>query len=103
MFGQMTDVNVWVRSLSSQEVEAWSDCQLGHQGLGKDQVVQWDSAKITSSQGLLEKTMDKAKFCKPIPSQLIRKASLFFGGRSEKRLGRSSPPQNGGIGGTMAL
>ena len=33
----------------------------------------------------------------------IRKASLFFGGRSEKRLGRSSPPQNGGIGGTMAL
>ena len=34
---------------------------------------------------------------------IIRKASLFFGGRSEKRLGRSSPPQNGGIGGTMAL
>ena len=33
----------------------------------------------------------------------IRKASLFFGGRSEKRLGRISPPQNGGIVGTMAL
>ena len=33
----------------------------------------------------------------------IRKASLFFGGRSEKRLGRSSPPQNSAIGGSMAL
>ena len=70
MFGQMTDVNVWVRSLSSQEVEAWSDCQSGHHSLGKDQLVQWDSANITFSQGLLEKTMDKAKLCKPIPSQL---------------------------------
>ena len=34
-------------------------------------------------------------------SQPIRKASLFFGGRSEKRLGRSSPPQNSSIGGRM--
>ena len=31
----------------------------------------------------------------------IRKASLFFGGRSEKRLGRISPPQNSVIGGRM--
>ena len=35
--------------------------------------------------------------------QNIRKASLFFGRRREKRLRRISPPQNGGIGGTMAL
>ena len=31
----------------------------------------------------------------------IRKASLFFGGRSEKRLGRISPPQSSVIGGRM--
>ena len=31
----------------------------------------------------------------------IRKASLFLGGR-EKRLGRNRPPQNGGIGGSVA-
>ena len=38
-----------------------------------------------------------------ILNNIIRKASLFFGGRSEKRLGRSSPPQNSAIGGSMAL
>ena len=32
----------------------------------------------------------------------IRKASLFLGAR-EKRLGRNKPPQNGGIGGSVAL
>ena len=36
-----------------------------------------------------------------LPGTDIRKASLFFGGRSEKRLGRSSPPQNSSIGGRM--
>ena len=34
--------------------------------------------------------------------QVIRKASLFLGVR-EKRLGRNRPPQNGGIGGSVAL
>ena len=37
----------------------------------------------------------------PAP-HLIWKASLFFDGK-EKRLGRNRPPQNGGIGGSMAL
>ena len=36
-----------------------------------------------------------------VPAQIIRKASLFFGGRSEKRLGRISPPQSSVIGGRM--
>ena len=38
----------------------------------------------------------------PMPSHPIRKASLFLGGR-EKRLGRNRPPQNGVIGGSVAL
>ena len=38
-----------------------------------------------------------------VPVASRGEASLFFGGRREKRLGRISPPQNGAIGGTMAL
>ena len=39
---------------------------------------------------------------RPSPTSPIRKASLLLGGR-EKRLGRNRPPQNGVIGGSVAL
>ena len=70
MFGQMTDVNIWSRSLSTRDVEDWSECQANHR-LEQTQLVGWTSANITSSsKDLLEKTVDRDELCKQLPKQL---------------------------------
>ena len=65
MFGKMTDVNIWSRSLSTGEVEDWSECKTS-----ENLLLSWNSANITSSQDLLEQTVDKDELCNPLPDQL---------------------------------
>ena len=65
MFGKMTDVNIWSRSLSTGDVEDWSECKTS-----KNLLLSWNSANITSSQDLLEQTVDKDELCDPLPDQL---------------------------------
>ena len=69
MFGKMTDVNIWSRSLSTGEVVDWSECKV-NQHLEQNMLVGWTSANITPSQDLLEKTVDRDGLCKLLPQQL---------------------------------
>ena len=69
MFGKMTDVNIWSRSLSVGEVEDWSECQTNHR-LEQNLLVGWSFANLTTSQDLLEKTVDRDELCKQPSEQL---------------------------------
>ena len=58
MFGAMTDVNIWNRSLSQSEVEQWSRCELGVGG----NLLDWNTAQW-QAVGLQEEELDIAEIC----------------------------------------
>ena len=58
MFGSMTDVNIWNRSLSQSEVEQWSRCELGVGG----NLLDWNTAQWRAV-GLQEEELDKQDIC----------------------------------------
>ena len=58
LFGAMTDINIWSRSLSQSEVEQWSRCEVGTGG----NLLDWTTAQW-ESVGLHEEEVDKDKIC----------------------------------------
>ena len=58
MFGAMTDVNIWNRSLSEAEVEKWSRCELGAGG----NLLDWSTAQW-EAVGLQEEEVKKEEIC----------------------------------------
>ena len=59
MFGAMTDINIWNRSLSQSEVEQWAQCELGSGG----NLLDWTTAQW-EAVGLQEVEMDKDEVCR---------------------------------------
>ena len=59
VFGAMTDVNIWNRSLSQSEVEQWSRCELGVGG----NLLDWNTAQW-EAVGLQEEELDKEEVCR---------------------------------------
>ena len=61
LFGAMTDLNIWSRSLSQSEVEQWSRCELGAGG----NLLDWNTAQW-EAVGLQEFELDKERVCATI-------------------------------------
>ena len=59
MFGAMTDVNMWNRTLAEQELKRWNKCELGIGG----NLLDWNSARW-EAVGLQETEVDIDKVCK---------------------------------------
>ena len=72
MFGRMTDVNLWSRSLTEGEAEAWTgvDCQSAESSGGGD-LVDWGTAAWRMS-GLKEGTVERGQLCRMVfPRYLV--------------------------------
>ena len=67
MFGAMTDVNIWNRSLSGAEVEQWSRCELGAGG----NLLDWNTAQW-EAVGLQEEELDTKKICQKSEEALVQ-------------------------------
>ena len=58
MFGAMTDVNIWKRSLTQSEVEQWSRCEVERGG----DLVDWNTAEW-EAVGLQERQVPREEVC----------------------------------------
>ena len=59
MFGAMTDINIWNRSLTESEVELWTKCKLGSGG----NLLDWSTAQWKKVR-LEEMDIDEQEVCK---------------------------------------
>ena len=66
LFGAMTDVNIWNRSLSQSEVEQWSRCELGAGG----NLLDWNTAQW-KAVGLQQREMEGKEICKNQKEQVL--------------------------------
>ena len=71
-FGALTDLNVWNRSLSNQEVKDFSSCQ----GL-KGNHVPWSLGSV-QYHNMLEEDLDMAEICQPVRGSLIIGSSRTY-------------------------
>ena len=71
MFGAMTDVNIWNRSLSQSEVEQWSRCELTEGG----NILDWRTAQWRAV-GLQEREINRDQVCSSDSS--FRKHLMVF-------------------------
>ena len=58
LFGAMTDINIWNRSLAQVEVEQWGRCELGAGG----NLLDWDTAQW-QAEGLESFSIEKKNIC----------------------------------------
>ena len=59
--GEMTDVNVWSRTLTLAEIRQWESCEAGTSLVGD--VVSWDTAALNLTLGVSIREADKTEIC----------------------------------------
>ena len=68
--GALTDVNLWSRVLSVEELEAWARCSQLTSGGGEDSLVSWETA-VVSVRGVREGRVERASTCYREESSLL--------------------------------
>ena len=58
-FARITDVNIWNRSLSKNEMKSWTNCEM-HEG---GSILDWNTAKLKQAVGLKEVKQEKDEVC----------------------------------------
>ena len=58
MHGKMTDVNVWSRVLTDDEIHHWEECQSDQGG----DLVNWETARFNLTAGITQTVEDKEKY-----------------------------------------
>ena len=71
--GEMTDVNVWRRILTLDEMRQWESCQSEPSMVGD--VVRWDTASLNLTLGVSVREADKTEIC---PTKKGRKTYKAF-------------------------
>ena len=81
--GALTDVNLWRRVLSLEELEAWAGCRLlttGGSGGSGGLLVNWETARLTS-RGVMEGRVERSSTCyREENSLLISRTERTFEG-----------------------
>ena len=76
--GALTDVNVWSRVLSVEEVEAWAGCRLSSSGGDGGRLVSWETASLTT-RGVRLGSVERSSTCyRPEISFLISRSEKTF-------------------------
>ena len=70
MLGQITDVNIWNKSLSQEDLQSWISCSQNLRGT----LLHWDPINFTAS-GLLKKNVDDLEIC---PSNTDKKVLFLW-------------------------
>ena len=60
MHGKMTDVNVWSRVLTDDEIHHWEECKSDQTGGGD--IVNWETARFNITAGISQTVEDKEKY-----------------------------------------